>query len=329
MLKRQISRLQLLAVGAGRDGTVSLTEIINRIYALNGIVATAAHEYASRDVYRNYCAFRETGKHKYLGFIEDSIRDCPVEAVVGNGYAFVLDVFARASQGRIRLIHLRRRDREACLRSLVENARLYPEAYRYYADDPRALVPRAAAFHLGDMTREQWDALSLEARKAWYFDATHRLIETGRHLFVNSMSIATEDLSTPDGLARLTEFVLGRPGEVPEPVHLNRHVPLDFTDLPADQRLSLHFLFNNLDLARSARENSYLLHHVAARFLDWWRYRNANRAEFPAENDASLARELDLAEHALSACLASVRAEKECLAGVARDIGGRNRAARR
>ena len=101
-------KLQLLGVGTGGDGTASLTEVVNRIYRLNGIDDKAAHEYAAWDCYANFCEFRETGKHKYRGMIDAQIRQCPNTAIIGNGYAFVLDRFAEISTGRIKLLHVRR-----------------------------------------------------------------------------------------------------------------------------------------------------------------------------------------------------------------------------
>jgi len=163
------TKLQLLGVGTGRDGAVSLTEVINRIYRLNGIGGKAAHEYAAWDCYGNFCEFRETGKHRHLGAIDTLIRQCPNSAIIGNGYAFVLDRFAAISAGGIRLLHVRRADRAA------------------------------------------WDALPLESRVAWFYDATHRSIAAQKHLFAAYMVIETGGgfFFEPDSRTRQTTLQIG------------------------------------------------------------------------------------------------------------------------
>ncbi len=311
------TKLQVLGVGTGRDGTASLTEIVNRIYALNGVTAAAFHEYAASESYVNFCEFRETGKHKYLGQIEHLIRDCPYDAVIGNGYAFVLDLFARVSRGQLKLVHIRRRDRDGCIRSIVENTRLFPLSHGYYSDSAEAKLKRTAAFHLDEMTREAWDELPLPERVGWYFDATHRLIEAQKSKFADCVVIETEAINTAEALSRLTEFVLGRPGVVPEPVHLNKYDPLDYKHLPAPDRAFLHYSLHTIDVAAAAADEAYLIKHTSQRFINWWYHILGHREDFPAKDDAYLLRKLDEAAHQLEEKYREIQHAKTVLAAAA------------
>jgi hypothetical protein len=287
--------LQILGVGTGRDGTASLTEIINRIYALNGIDIQVKHEYATTECYANFCEFKETGKHKYLGYVERLIRDCPYGVAVGNGYAFVLELIAGVCAGHTKLIHIKRADRETCIRSIAENVRLFPLSHRYYSDSDDAQFKRATAFHTGEMTREAWDAMPLNDRIGWYYDATHKLIEKAKHLFVESISVSTEEISSPECLARLTQFVLGRRGIVPQPAHLNRYSPIEYKHLPIQDRSYLHFCFREVEVNQAAVEDVYLVRHFNQCFMDWWYHILGHRDDFPQKDDAYLARVLDQA----------------------------------
>ena len=105
------------------------------------------------------------------------VAECPYDCVGGNGYAAILPLFA-AHYGRgLRLVHLRRGDRDACIASLVQNCELFPTAYGYYSSSPAATVKRMAAFHFSEMSRGSWNRLSIADKFGWYYDKTHALVE--------------------------------------------------------------------------------------------------------------------------------------------------------
>src|SRR5262249_9000365 len=153
--------------GAGRDGTLSVADMIQRLcnQAADGRVM---HEYQAREFYQAYCNFRETDESRFLDEIRSMIDECPYDCIVGNGYAAVLPQFAERWSSAT-LIHLRRADRVAAIASLKTNCELFPRAYGYYSTSPQATVKRMAAFHFGEMSRSRWDALSLDEKFAWYY----------------------------------------------------------------------------------------------------------------------------------------------------------------
>lgn len=236
--------LQFLVVGTGRDGTVSLTQIINDIFRLNGIKAEAAHEYLSRDCYEAYCLFKETGDEEHRNRLRLLMRACPYQAIVGNGYASVLPLFQEAFPN-VALIHVRRADREATIRSHHKNSLLFPETYINYG--PRdGIMRRVAAFHEGEMSRADWEEMSLHDRFAWFYDYTHATIEANAPRFRRRMSIETESISDPATLETLSRFILDRDGHTPKPVHLNRHVYLGIDDFSEAARSYAQWMFGNL-----------------------------------------------------------------------------------
>ena len=76
--------LQYLAVGMGRDGTDSLTHVLNDIFRLNGFHAEAVHEHLASERHDLYCLYKETGDEAHLTRLSGLIRDCPYQAVVGQ-----------------------------------------------------------------------------------------------------------------------------------------------------------------------------------------------------------------------------------------------------
>ena len=102
------------------------------------------------------------------------VADCPYDSIVGNGYAAILPLFAEHYGRDLKVVHLYRDDREACIESLITNCELFPTAYRYYSSSPEAEVKRMAAFHFGDMSRAVWDRLPLREKFGWYYDKSTR-----------------------------------------------------------------------------------------------------------------------------------------------------------
>jgi len=257
--------LKFLAVGTGRDGTVSLTKIMNDLFSLNGIHVEAAHEYLARECYESYCLYKETGDAGHLVGIRERIRECPYEAVVGNGYASLLPLFLEVYPD-LAVIHLKRADREACILSHQKNSELFPDAYLYYAA-AKGTMRRVAAFHEGEMTFEEWQSLSSHSRLGWFYDYTHRKIEQELANFPRHITIHTESLSDQTTLDALTQFVVQGDAKSPAPVRLNRHVYLAIDDFSESGMSYAQWLFGNLSAAAIEKDEVYLSEYVTNKFI--------------------------------------------------------------
>src|SRR3984893_18398262 len=165
------SRLKLLCVGTGRDGTQSLNHMIQRVYGQT-VGRQSVHEYCCREIYQTFCDFSETGDGSRAEALKRMVADCPYDSIVSNGYAALLPLFAEHYGRGLKVPHLYR-DREACIESLTTNCELFPTAYRYYSSSPEAEVKRMAAFHFGDLPRAEWDRLPLREKFGWDYDKTH------------------------------------------------------------------------------------------------------------------------------------------------------------
>jgi hypothetical protein len=259
------SPLTVICVGTGRDGTTSVAQMMQAIFDNEGQGRQAAHEWLAIDFYNEFCAFRERQDERHLNNIRRMISTCPFDCIVGNGYAPVLSHFAEMIGDQLRVVHLRRRDRARCIASLVENAKHFPTNHRYYTSYDAATGKRIAAFHYGEATREEWELWPIERRFAWYYDKTHALIDSTKHLFADAVEIETESLDNEEvrvalGRAAGTDFS-------PPPVHVNQHVKLD--GIPVERRPWLQRLLGKIDLSRLATDNIYGLSHFLREHSLW------------------------------------------------------------
>jgi hypothetical protein len=225
--------LKTISVGTGRDGTMSLNHMIERVFASCGGGRTM-HEYCCRESYQAFCDYRETGAAACWTNLQRMVSECPYDAIVGNGHAAILPLFAERYGRGLKLVHLRRADRAACIASLAKNCALFPTAYGYYSSSPEATVKRMAAFHFGEMTRWQWDRLSTEDKFGWYYDKTHALIAGAKALFDDYTEIETEMLDSAATRRVIADLVGGPGAAVPPKSHLNAAM-IDISAFPMVQ----------------------------------------------------------------------------------------------
>jgi hypothetical protein len=259
------SPLRLVCVGTGRDGTTSLTQMIQEGFDARGGGEIVNHEWASVSFNAAFCDLKETGDPAHERRIRAILRDCPAAGIVGNGYAAILPIIAETFGSGVTLVHLRRRDRAACVASLVRNAELYPVNHRYYADPSQAIGKRMAAFHFGEMSQAQWNRLSLSEKFGWYYDKTHALVHQYSHLFEATIEVETESLGEDSIRAALAQAV-GAPDAL-RAVHLNRHVEVDATSV--QQRIFIQRLLGKLDLERLAKDDLYGLQHFLGEYVHY------------------------------------------------------------
>ena len=269
--------LELICVGTGRDGTVTLTQLITQIFEKNNVLGTVGHEYHSVDFYNLFFEHCETGDEKILRRIKLLFQECPHKAIVGNGYASLLPIVKEVFP-EIKLIHLKRKDKQAFIQSALKNQSLFPETYINYGSKD-GIMRRTSAVQTGEMTQEEWDAHSLEERFDWYYNYTHALIESNHKIFAKYFEVATEELSEKEILKKLTKFVVQSCGsskalwyKQPEAVRLNRHTYVSVDDFPKNYRPYGQWLFGKFDVKRVTSEETYFSDFALNAFISWQGY---------------------------------------------------------
>lgn len=309
---------RIIVVGTGRDGTLSTYQMIQDLFdRADG--RRAMHEYAARELYNAFSNYRETGDERFIGEIRRLIGECPYDCVVGNGYAAILPYFREQWGLDTKLVHLRRRDRDACIASLVKNAQMFPFAHLHYASAEGAGVKRPAAFHFGEMTRDEWQAMPAAAKFGWYYDKTHALINQYKALFAESIDVFTEDLS--DELVRraLARLVNGSDCIVPAPARVHAYA-FDITSVGKEYRDKAMWVWGQMDWERVVKDDLHGIEYLLTKFFQW-KERQVKGDPLPGaqESRVEISAALARARKSLAAALKQVeRLEKldgETLAG--------------
>jgi hypothetical protein len=267
--RRSEPRLRLLCVGAGRDGTLSISRMFGECFDREGAGRQVMHEYAAREFGAAFAGHIETGDPAYMAEIRRLIAECPFDCIVGNGYAPILPLFREICGPDLALLHIRRLDHVAAIDSLTANCEYFPAAYGYYSSSPKAIWKRIAAFHFGEMTRDQWHALPLREKIGWLYDKTHALIEGNASLFSHAAEINTEALNG-ETARRMIAALAGDPSLIPASVHVNSQAFV--ADLPRDRRSRMQWLMGRFDLVRAATDDVYPLEYFLNAFIAWTGY---------------------------------------------------------
>jgi len=288
-------RAKIICVGAGRDGTVSLYHMIQDVFDRTG-GRRVMHEYCAREFYQAFSEYQETRNNSYAEEIRQMVVECPSDCIVGNGYAAVLPFFREQWGPDTKLIHLRRRDRDACIASLVKNCEMFPLAYGYYSMSEQATIKRMAAFHFGEMTKDEWDRMPTVDKFGWYYDKTHAFIERYKELFAESVDIFTEDLSEDGTRRTIAQLASGDDGILPPRAHLNAQ-HFDVTALPEEHRDKAVWLIGQLNWELLLNDDAYAVEYFTNRFIAWAGYQirdakqlGRSRRPSPAATAETLAR---------------------------------------
>jgi hypothetical protein len=282
---------KVICVGTGRDGTYSIADIFQWAFDRAGQGQRVMHEYQAREFHHAFSNYCETGSPDYLSEIRRWIDECPYDCIVGNGYAPVLPLFAERWGREATLVHIRRVNRTECIESLKKNCELFPAAYRYYSESPKAVTKRMAAFHFDEMTMEDWNESSMDQKFSWYYDKSHSLVAAHKAAFASCFEITTESISGEATRRLIALIATGSDNVLPPPRWLNAH-RFDIAKLPADRQDKMQWLFGRLDLNQVAYDEVYAIKYFLENFVAWTGYQIDGSIEQRSPNDIRAAERL-------------------------------------
>lgn len=258
--------LNVVIVGAGADGSRTLWSLVKSLYSANGVDARVAHladSYTVADAVMNYVTRRDSDfSAKVLGAWKN-------EAVVGNGFAFIMPALRAAFGSDLKIIHLKRSP-EAGVRALVRQAELYPQHWGGYVPLPVAHdIIRPTARHFSEMSAAEWGRLGLKGRLAWYYEKSHGLIEEARTEFPNWLEVATESLSDPSTISQIAFFIDREWRSDVPPVHLNAAAIFDLAAVadPYD-RIRLSRMLRDFDVDQAISSETYAIGYFVQAMRD-------------------------------------------------------------
>jgi hypothetical protein len=241
----------ILGIGTGRDGTTSLSRLIEDIFRVNAHGGQSVHQQDHRLLYNELAKWKECGKSEHREAILSAIRTWrPGNAIVGNGYAHVTELIHEIHGERVKLIHLVR-NKDAWMKSFLENIRTFPWSHGNYAECEAPRIQRVTAYHYDEMSREAWCALPIEDKVSWYYDKSHAAARAARDLFPDYLEVPTESLSTAEGVATITRFLSPEWTAPKTGMHVNAS-GIDYESLSDDDRVTLNRFYQDFDYLRAA-----------------------------------------------------------------------------
>ena len=263
--------LEVLILGAGRDGSRSLSRAIADLYAANGRggadVTHLPGDFPTLDRVLDYL------RHGDAARLSDLFGRRGPHVLAAAGLGFAMPALAEVLGRGVKIIHLTR-EREACIDSLVGRLVMYPESWGGYVEtDDNLLVARLIPYELmrptavdaGEMDVASWRGLSLRDRLGWYYDAIHRRISDGCDRFADVLEIRTEDLSDPATVRGVAAFIDPDWRSGAPPVHLGYSRYLELTDatIPLEDRRAVETVLAEFDLDEAAASLAYVAEYFA------------------------------------------------------------------
>lgn len=272
--------IDILCVGTGRDGTVTMTHLINQIFAFEGKGRTCGHEILSRWIYNR---LHQLGYEALCsdGETLEMIQNCKYPAIAGAGYSVAQDVFLKANP-RCKLIHLKRKNKQAFIESYSKMMSQFPHLVGGYSDiDESQVVSHImTACDFNEISKKEWSGLPASEKISWYYDKTHQLIDAHKHLFSDYKIFYTEDLNDEKSRRELAEYVLDkRPADfIPDAAHLNMNFFQNYQCNPHEKSL-LHWWFHDLNPHDILKDDSYLLDFIANKYTALMGYHQHTKLE--------------------------------------------------
>ncbi len=133
MQNHTLPRLRFLCVGTGRDGTRSLHTMLQDMFDQEARGRQSYHEYEGMTFNDAFCEVQETSCQQPLDRVRSMFRECPFDAIVGNGYAPVLQQAADVLGPDVNFDTSKKTDKSAFIRSFTENIELFPRNHKYYS----------------------------------------------------------------------------------------------------------------------------------------------------------------------------------------------------
>lgn len=252
-----MSTVKVLVTGTGKDGTYTTWDLIRQAFALNGVEARVEHEPDVFPIVNAYTRYLETGDDSHQGQIVDILSQWEIDVAVSGALDFCLDLIWKVFGSQLKVIHLKRK-KDAYVQSVIHSTLANTESHgNYLTTEETYRLYRPAAFHYGEMTKEEWTRLSLKDKYAWYYDKIHSMHDKGIKQFENSLSIKTEDLSKQETIAKIVRFIEPEWKRVPPPTHRNAMRLIDHQMFPLEYRKKLHNRFVGFDVEQFMRSDLY------------------------------------------------------------------------
>lgn len=209
-----LKRKLYIIASAGRDGSLTVANLLQDFFDLNELNLRVCHEYKS-NFFNHY--FSESGSYKYKDELIEYVKNCPYDVIVGNGSIHAYEYFAKFFN--VTLIHLKRANKKEAIQSLSKNMQLFPRVWGKYIKTTDPQTNMFTAYDLFQKSKKSWDSLSYSQKAKFYYEEIHRIIDSKNPI----LTINTEDLNSTDKIKNLFKLINKNALNYPSSMHMNKH----------------------------------------------------------------------------------------------------------
>ena len=253
---------KIIVASAGRDGSVSVANLLQEFSDMNGLGLSVCHEYMSREFHHEFSNSKKSDGAQSLSAMEEMAVNCDYDIIVGSGCGLAIGYFKKHFD--VTLIHLKRSDRDSAISSLIKNAESFPMAYGNYIESSGSRqMGRFTAVDLGECSQRSWEEMTLRDKIAFYYDRKHSIIEKGRP----KLTVNTETLSDLKTIKKITALIDPSAKKIPFSHHANLH--FSFSSMSELENIRIQRIFSKLNFAKLAADDQYFLDYCLNHFVSY------------------------------------------------------------
>jgi len=261
-----MSNLKVLVFGTERSGTTSVTRVLENFFKSNDCDWSVSHE---TDEYPLYSAVKKWTGNGDDTPIRNILSHWNHQADVSTNVGVLLPLMAELFGSDLKIIYLVR-PRDQYVPSVQRMAERFPKLYGGYVDD--GLVGRPTAVDYGEMTENQWQALSVAERFGWWHDHYNKMAQQHLSLFDGYVRFETADLDKPETLVAIRDYINPNWKISFEPIRLNCQDVFNANAISHNQRKRLEDFFCDFDWNRLERSPTYIPEYCISRLVKWYVY---------------------------------------------------------
>ena len=251
--------MKAIIIGTGRCGTRSISNFLNGLYDHKDIKIDARDHSDHEDIMNAVCSRNETNENiskKVLSILNNWQHDIEICHMA----AFILPEIKNVFGDQIKIIHLIRKDKEACINSLASTTISNPYVWGNYLDtelEYRSFRP--TLYHYDQKKISSWQKLSLYKKIEWLYDKHKFEAEYHLSTFKNTLTIFSEDLNLK--YKEILKFLnLKNKNDIKMP-WINRFANADYSNFNKDQIRDFEEEFMFFDWNKALEDKFYPLSH--------------------------------------------------------------------
>jgi hypothetical protein len=274
----------IICIGNGRDGTYSLKENLKNICKINNSSIPVYHEKFAENIYNTF-HFNYKNKKKINTFFLSIANNFNLgEVHVSNGYTLILDKLINRFTSSIKIIRIKR-DKKDWIPAFKKNIFNYPLKHGNYTNLKKAQIYRMAAWHFEEMSKIEWNKMSINKKLNWYYDKNDDLVKRNNILNKkNYLQINTKSLDDLVTIKAITKFINPK-WKCPSYVLKTNVSKIDYATLNNYEKKVMGTFYSSFDYKYAANNPVYGALFFFEKVLDGYKNRKKYSHSYVKKNE--------------------------------------------